>query len=216
MAALRARCETHLLLQHRRLLQLLNPLLPELRTPIRQQQPRQNRITPNLTPLCFRHTLDQMQLRSLRNRVRHARARNTAAGNGARDQHNTAFCVRIESRQGSGNELLDSQYVGTPAAIPLVVGHGFEIVEVGEARPACIGDQDVKATQVVNGRLYQRFDIGAGACVGFEDCCFDSVGGLEFLREFLRRFRRVGVVDGYISPFCCELAGDFGAEASVC
>lgn len=58
-------------------------------------------------------------------------------------------------------------------------------------------------------------DFGRVARVGFEDCCFDAVGGFEFAGEGARGGFVVGVVDGDVGAFCGEFAGDFGTEASV-
>ena len=135
--------KTHLPLQDSRLPQLLNPLLPILQSPLRQQQPRQNSIAPHFAPLRLRHTLDQMQLRRLRDRIRHTAAPNRASCNRARNKHHPALRIPLKSRHSARNQTLDAQDVGAPALVPLVVGEGVQVREIGEARPACVGDEDV-------------------------------------------------------------------------
>jgi hypothetical protein len=136
--------QTHLPLQNSRLPQLLNPLLPILQPPLRQQQPRQHRITPHFAPLRLRHTLDQMQLRRLGDRVRHTAPPNRAARNRARNKHHPALFIRLKSRHRARDQGFHAEDVGAPALVPLVVGEGVEVGEVGEARPAGVGDEDVE------------------------------------------------------------------------
>jgi hypothetical protein len=141
------RGETYLFLQHRRLLQPLDPLLAILQPPFRQQQARQNGITPHFGTLRLRHTLHQMQLRSFRNAVRHARAADTAARNTARHKHHAALSIRFENRHCGCCERFHAEHVRFPAAVPFFIAEGVEIVEVGEARPACVCDYNVEASE---------------------------------------------------------------------
>lgn len=156
-----------------------------------------------------------MQLRGLRDAIRHARTANTASRNRAGNQHHTAFRISIESRNCSCGERFHAEHVRFPAAVPFLVRESVEVVEVREARPACVGDDDVEPAESLRGGLHERGDGGSGAGVGFDGGCFHAVGGFEFGGEVLRGGGVVGVVDGDIGALCGEGTGDVGAEASV-
>ena len=205
---------TYLFPQRRRLLQLPDLLLAILQPPLRQQQPRQHRIAPHFPPLRLRHTLHQMQLRSLGNAVRHARPADTAPRNRTRHQHHSPLLIRVKHRHRSRSKRFHAQNISPPAPVPLLIAQGVEVREVREARPARVGDHDVQTAEGFGGGFDQRRDFGSRACVGFEDGGFHAVRGFELRGEGLRGGGVVGVVDGDVAAFCGEGAGDFGAETS--
>jgi hypothetical protein len=100
-----------------------------------------------------------MQLRRLRNTVGHTRTPNTAPRNRARNQQHPALSISIKHRHRGGRQSFHAQDVRPPAAVPFGVGEGVEVGEVREARPACVGDDDVEAAQSFGGGLDERGDF---------------------------------------------------------
>ena len=147
------------MLQRTSFIQPPNPLLPILIPPIRQQQPRQHGINPQLRALRGRNTLHQMQLRSLRDRIRHTAPPQALRRNTARNNHHTPFVILLEIRHGFLHVLLRPHDLRRPAAVPFVVGHAVQVREVGEARPAGVGDDDVDAAEGRDGFAYAAFTV---------------------------------------------------------
>lgn len=167
------RTHTYLLLQRRPILEHIDPLLPIQIPPIRQQQPGQHGIDPQLLPLRLRHALHEMDLCGLGHGVRHRTAPQTLPGHAAGDDHRTALGVGVERRQCRGDEEFGPHDVRRPALEPFVLAHGVQVREVGEFRPPGVGDDDVESAEGGDGGLDAALAVGLLACVAGDDGCFD-------------------------------------------
>ena len=99
------------------------------------------------------HTLHEMHLRRLSDRVGHTAPRKTLRGNTRSDDKETSLRVLLEVRQGFLDVLLGPHDLGCPAAVPFVVFHRAQVGKVGEASPACIGDYAINAAERIYGVL---------------------------------------------------------------
>jgi hypothetical protein len=115
-----------------------------------------------------------MHLRRLSNRIRHTAPRQLLRRNRARNDHHASLRILIERRHRTLNVLLRSHDVREPAFVPLVVGHGAQIREVGEACPACVRDDDVETAEAREGFLDAARAVRHVATVAAEGEGFDG------------------------------------------
>lgn len=156
-----------------------------------------------------------MDLRGLGHTIRHRAPTETLSSNRSRDNHHAALRIRFESGHSSFDVLLRTHDVGHPALRPLVVVHGCQVVEVREARPAGIGDDDVQAAEGGDGVFDALGAVGHGAAIALQDGGFHFVGFFDFGGQVFGGLFVVGVVDGDVGAVGRELAADFCSEASI-
>lgn len=104
--------------------------------PLRQKQPRTNRITPNLRPLTRRKHPHQLQLRGLGHTIRQTTPRRRNPRNRRRHDERPALRVSSERRQRRAQEVVLRLDVDGEAGVPVGGGGGVEVGDGGEACPA--------------------------------------------------------------------------------
>ena len=103
-----------------------------------------------------------MQLGGLRHTIRHTAATRLLTSDAGRDDEDSTFGVGVEGLHGFAHEVGLGFDVDGKACVPVLGGGCVEVTELGEARVACVGDENVDSTKFGDGFL-----DGAGAVCFF-------------------------------------------------